>query len=130
MVVVVDLREGIKIVFKKLFHHSQLGAPQKEKNPGALGTCPMCPLVKTALITHSHGSVVRATMNNNNTPNGTWIGSSVLQAQGRDRQTDRPRGYNRNNRTHFMLCPAIRPNIFYHTLSVIRWQLQTRWQHR
>ena len=38
------------ISLKKLFHHSQLGAPQKQKkNPGALGTCPMCPLVKTAL---------------------------------------------------------------------------------
>jgi len=38
------------ISFKKLFHHSQLGAPQKEKNLGALGTCPVCPLVKTALL--------------------------------------------------------------------------------
>jgi len=36
---------------KNLFHHSQLGVPQKEKNPGALGTCPVCPLVKTALPT-------------------------------------------------------------------------------
>jgi len=26
-----------------------LGGPQTEKNPGALGTCPVCPLVKTAL---------------------------------------------------------------------------------
>jgi len=26
-----------------------LGAPEKEKNPGVLGTCPVCPLVKTAL---------------------------------------------------------------------------------
>jgi len=33
----------------KLFHHSQLGAPRKEKKSGALGTCPVCPLVKTAL---------------------------------------------------------------------------------
>jgi len=42
----VDLCEGNKIIsFKKLFHHSQLGAPQKEKNPGALGTCLMCPLI-------------------------------------------------------------------------------------
>jgi len=38
-----------KIVLKNLFHHSQLGAPQKEENPGALGTCPVCLLVKTAL---------------------------------------------------------------------------------
>ena len=56
----VDLCEGNKIIsFKKLFHHSQLGALQKEKksgalqkekkNQGALGTCPVCPLVKTAL---------------------------------------------------------------------------------
>jgi len=47
----VDVWEGNKIIsFKKLFQHSQLGAPQKEKNnPGALGTCPVCPLVKTAL---------------------------------------------------------------------------------
>jgi len=38
----VDLCEGNKIIsLKKIFHHSQLGAPQKEKkNPGALGTCP------------------------------------------------------------------------------------------
>jgi len=26
-----------------------MGAPQKEKNPEALGTFPVCPLVKTAL---------------------------------------------------------------------------------
>jgi len=39
----------IDVSFKNLFHHSQLGAPQEEKNPGALGTCPVCPLVKTAL---------------------------------------------------------------------------------
>ena len=37
------------ISFKNLFLHSKLRAPQKEKNPGALGTCPVCPLVKTAL---------------------------------------------------------------------------------
>jgi len=31
----VDLCKGNKIIsFKKLFHHSQLGAPQKEKNLG------------------------------------------------------------------------------------------------
>ena len=33
------------ITLKNYVHHSQLGAPQKEKNPGALGTCPVCPLV-------------------------------------------------------------------------------------
>jgi len=38
------------ISFKKLFHHSQLGASQKEKKSGALGTCPVCPLVKMALF--------------------------------------------------------------------------------
>jgi len=27
-----------------------LGAPQKEKKSGGLGTCPVCPLVKTALL--------------------------------------------------------------------------------
>jgi len=32
-----------------LIHHSQLGAPQKEKKFGGPGTCPVCPLVKTAL---------------------------------------------------------------------------------
>jgi len=42
----VDLCKGNKIIsLKKLFHHSQLGAPQKEKKPGALGTCPVCPFV-------------------------------------------------------------------------------------
>ena len=49
----VDLCEGNKIIsFKNLFHHSQSGAPQKENKsggPGHLGTCPVCPLVKTAL---------------------------------------------------------------------------------
>ena len=38
------------ISLKKSFHHSHLGAPQKEKKSGALGTCRVCPLVKTALI--------------------------------------------------------------------------------
>ena len=37
----VDLCDGNKVI--------QFGAPQKEKNPGALGTCPVWPLVKTAL---------------------------------------------------------------------------------
>jgi len=36
------------ISFKNLFHHRQLGAPHKKS--GALGTCPVCPLVKTAPI--------------------------------------------------------------------------------
>jgi len=43
MVVVVDLREGIKIVFKKIFHHSQLGAPQKEKKSRGPGHVPNVP---------------------------------------------------------------------------------------
>ena len=47
----VDLCEGNKIIsLKHLFYHSQLGAPQKEKKSVALGTCPVCPLVKTALV--------------------------------------------------------------------------------
>ena len=46
----VDFCEGNKIIsLKNWFHHSLLGAPQKEKKSGALGTCPVCPLVKTAL---------------------------------------------------------------------------------
>jgi len=46
----VNLCEGYKIIsFKKIFHHSQLGPLKKKKNPEALGTCPVCPLVKTAL---------------------------------------------------------------------------------
>ena len=46
----VDLCEGNKIIsLKKLFNHSQLGASQKEKKSEGMGTCPVCPLVKTAL---------------------------------------------------------------------------------
>jgi len=37
------------ISLKKLFHHSQLGPRQKEEKSGAVVTCPVCPLVKTAL---------------------------------------------------------------------------------
>jgi len=45
----VDLCEGNKIIsFKKIFHHSQLGPLKEKKNPGAL--CPVCPLVKMALV--------------------------------------------------------------------------------
>jgi len=33
----------------KIFHRSQLGAHHKDKKSGALGTCLVCPLVKTAL---------------------------------------------------------------------------------
>jgi len=47
----VDLCEGNKIIsLKKYISPQPVGAPQKEKNPGALGTCPVCPLVKTAII--------------------------------------------------------------------------------
>ena len=48
----VDLCEGNQIIsFKKLFYHSQLGAPQlKKKKNRALGTYPVCPLIKTALL--------------------------------------------------------------------------------
>jgi len=47
----VDLCEGNKIIsFYKFISPQPVGGPQKEKNPGALmGTCPVCPLVKTAL---------------------------------------------------------------------------------
>ena len=46
----VDLCEGNKIIsFKKFTSPQPVGAPQKEKKSGALGTCPVCPLVKTAL---------------------------------------------------------------------------------
>ena len=56
-----DLCEGNKIIsFKKLFHHSQLGALQKEKHPGALGTCPVCPFVKTALAPNALRSRARS----------------------------------------------------------------------
>ena len=55
-----DLCEGNKIIsFKNLFHHSQLGARQKEKNTGALCTCPVCPLVKTAVRAAAGCGVVR-----------------------------------------------------------------------
>ena len=37
------------ISFKKIISPRPDGAPQKEKYPGALGTCPVCRLVKTVL---------------------------------------------------------------------------------
>jgi len=37
-----------------------LGPLKKKKNPGALGTCPMCPLVKTALAVEAAGHVIVA----------------------------------------------------------------------
>jgi len=46
----VDLCEGNKIIsFNKFISPQPVGGPQKEKKSGALGTCPVCPLVKTAL---------------------------------------------------------------------------------
>ena len=47
----VDLCEGNKIIsFKKIISPQPVRGPSKrKKNPGALGTCPVCPLVKTAL---------------------------------------------------------------------------------
>ena len=33
-----------------LFHHSQWLGALKRKKSGAMGTCPVCPLVKTALL--------------------------------------------------------------------------------
>jgi len=45
------LCKGNKIIsLKKFISPQPVGARQKEKNPGALGTCPVCPLVKTALL--------------------------------------------------------------------------------
>jgi len=45
---IVDLCEGNKIIsFKKFTSQQPVGGPSKrKKNPGALGTCPMCPLVE------------------------------------------------------------------------------------
>jgi len=49
----VDLCEGNKIIsFKKFISPQPVGARRKEKKSGALGTCPVCPLVKTALPTY------------------------------------------------------------------------------
>jgi len=49
----VDLCEGNKIIsLKKFISPQPVGAPRKEKKSGALGTCPVCPLVKTALPTY------------------------------------------------------------------------------
>jgi len=47
----VDLCQGNKIIsFKQFILPLPVGGPSKrKKNPGALGTCPVCPLVKTAL---------------------------------------------------------------------------------
>ena len=47
----VSLCEGNKIIsFKKFISPQPIGGPSKrKKNPGALGTCSVCPLVKTAL---------------------------------------------------------------------------------
>ena len=46
----VDLCEGNKIIsLKKIFTTASFGRLKKKKNPGALGTCLVCPLVKTAL---------------------------------------------------------------------------------
>ena len=38
------------ISFKKIISPQPVGGPSKRKNLGALGTCPVCPLVKTALL--------------------------------------------------------------------------------
>jgi len=47
----VSLCEGNKIIsFKKFISPQPIGGPSKrKKNPGALGTCSVCPFVKTAL---------------------------------------------------------------------------------
>ena len=55
----VDLCGGNKISsLKKIFYYSQLGPLKKKKNPGALDTCPVCPLVKTALVVSAHFSLL------------------------------------------------------------------------
>jgi len=42
------------ISFKKFISPQPVKGPSKrKKNPGALGTCPVCPLVKTALLVRS-----------------------------------------------------------------------------
>ena len=47
----VDLCEGNKLIsFKQFISPQPVAGPSKrKKNPGALGTCPVCPSVKTAL---------------------------------------------------------------------------------
>ena len=46
----VDLCEGNKIIsLKKIISPQPVGGHSKEIKSGALGTCPVCPLVKTAL---------------------------------------------------------------------------------
>jgi len=44
--------------FKKIISPQTVGGPSKRKNPGALGTCPVCPLVKTALDSIRDSAVV------------------------------------------------------------------------
>ena len=46
----VDLYEGNNIISFKNFTTTSWGPLKKKKNPGALGTCSVCPLVKTALL--------------------------------------------------------------------------------
>ena len=48
----IDLCEGNKIIsFRKFISPQPVsGSSKRKKNPGALGTCPVCPLVKTALL--------------------------------------------------------------------------------
>jgi len=50
----VDLCEGNKIIsLKKFISPQQVGGPSKRKKTGALGTCPVCPLVNAALVSTS-----------------------------------------------------------------------------
>jgi len=50
----VDLCGGNKIIsFKKFITPQPVGALNKKKNPEAVGTCPVCSLVKTALLVAS-----------------------------------------------------------------------------
>ena len=53
-----DLCEGNNIIsLKRIISPQPVAGPQKrKKNPGALGNCPVCPLVKTALQFPLHPS--------------------------------------------------------------------------
>jgi len=47
------------ISFKQFISPQPVGGPSKrKKNPGALGTYPVCPLVKTALLAAVGGRII------------------------------------------------------------------------
>ena len=49
---------GFPLQTVKFILPQPVGGPSKRKNPGALGTCPVCPLVKTALIGDKHSFLI------------------------------------------------------------------------